>query len=705
MTALFFTAMGAVLRKPPSLKAQSDRQRPCRRILPTQLIALCLVNMMIFHTTVMADETPAESDTPALSLTEPDFDKVSTGTLYLQHNATYLDAPLLTSSVQMSINGIVARVTMEQSFSNDGSHWVEGTYVFPLPDNAAVNSLQIRVGERVINGRIAEKHAAEKIYQTARDAGQISSLVRQERPNLFTSRIANIPPGESISTILTYTQTIDYRLDRFSLTFPMTLTPRYTNAETDPADAVAITPPQGYPDQITGPTTDLEVAFWNDSAQAPSISMISSPSHELTMSENERLTTLATPGVVPMDRDFVLQWSPSMGITPSVNTWQERVADRDYLLAMVVPPQMDSSPPDLNRELILVIDTSGSMAGQSMDAAKQALQIALDGLRESDRFNIVAFDSSTRRLYSSSRPANSGNIEQAHRYIASLQADGGTEMSPALRQALANPVEGYLRQVVFITDGSVSNEQALFAQIQQQLRSARLFTVGIGSAPNNWFMRKAAEAGRGTFITIASSAVAQEKMSSLFRQIESPALTDLNITWLGGPADVAPSPLHDLYLGEPLIFSAQLGEATTGFKLTGNLGQTPWEQTLNLDDTPTTGTGLSSVWARQKITSLLEQQRYSEDAETFKPLVTRIALEHQLLSPYTSFVAVDETVVRHENEQLTAGRVPNLMPAGSQMQSVIIPQGAAGIDTLWLFSALCGALSWLSFRLCRREQV
>lgn len=678
-----------------------------RQTSPTHIIVLVTVMVCIwtFIPTLSANESMLEPEIPVLALAPPDFDQVTTGTLYLKDHNSYLDAPLLTSSVRMTINGIVARVTLEQSFSNDGPNWVEGTYVFPLPDSAAVNSMQITIGERVINGRIEEKIKAERLYKQARDAGQITSIVKQERPNLFTSKIANIPPGESISTTIVYTQTIHYSQDRFSLTFPMTLTPRYSTQSSTAADRAAITPPQGYPDQIVGPTADLKINFWSDETLGQSVSMIGSPSHELTLTENDELTTLAPPTTIPMDRDFILQWSPSMGSIPTVNTWLETVGERNYLLAMVVPPQSESSPPDLNRELILVIDTSGSMAGESMHAAKQALQIALDGLRESDRFNIVAFDSTTQRLFSSSRHADSNALEQANRFVGSLQADGGTEMSTALRQALANPVDGYLRQVVFITDGSVGNEEELFKQIQQQLRSARLFTVGIGSAPNNWFMKKAAQAGRGTFITIPYASVAEEKMAALFRQIESPALTDLAIDWIGGPADVAPSPLHDLYLGSPLIFSAELGDSTTGFRITGNLGQTPWEQTLNLNDTPASGNGLSSVWARQKISSLLEQQRHSQDSELYRPLVTRIALDHQLLSPYTSFVAVDETVVRDASEFLASGRVANLMPAGSAMQPVLIPQGAAGIGTLWWFSALCAGLSWFSFRLHRRKEV
>lgn len=664
-----------------------------------------LLALLVCFSSAFGNEETVAIESVHSHATQPDYDEVSTGTLYLQDQSTYFDAPLLTSSVRMTITGIVAKVTLEQTFSNDGASWVEGTYVFPLPDNAAVNAMRITVGEKVIVGSIAEKVKAEQIYQAAKDAGQIASLVKQERPNLFTSRITNIPPGQSINTTISYTQTIDYRQDRFSLTFPMTLTPRYSNATVDSVDANAITPPQGYPEQITGPTTDLSINFWPDDSSGQSFSMINSPSHELSLIENDRFTTISLPSSVPMDRDFVLQWSPSTGATPIISTWLETVAERDYLLAMIVPPEVESTPTDLNRELILVIDTSGSMAGQSMEAAKHALQIAIDGLSETDRFNIVAFDSTTRRLFSHSRPAATRSLEQARRFVNALQADGGTEMSAALRQALANPIKGYLRQVVFITDGSVGNEEALFGQIQQQLRSARLFTVGIGSAPNNWFMKKAAQAGRGTFITIPDTSEARKKMTTLFRQIESPALTDLDIAWLGAPADVAPSPLHDLYLGEPLIFSAELGDNTTGFRITGNLGQTPWEQTITLDDAPASGSGLSTVWARQKITSLLDQQRFSDDAELFKPLVTHIALDHQVLSPYTSFVAVDESPSRPTNELLASGRIPNLMPAGSAMQPVLVPQGAAGVDTLWLFSALCAALSWLSFRQRRKVEI
>ncbi|MBX2824210.1 MAG: marine proteobacterial sortase target protein [Gammaproteobacteria bacterium] len=673
-------------------------------LLPVSMLLLGLVVFANLVSPASATELEAAggsseiNDGPAAHIDPPDFDAVTSGTLYFEDVNRYLDAAILNSSVHMKINGIVARVSTLQTFSNTSPHWLEGIYVFPLPENAAVNAMEIVVGERTIKGQIAEKQQAEAAYRKAKSSGQLTSLVSRERPNLFTTRIANIAPGESISITLTYTQTITYRNERFSLTFPMTLTPRYSNASV--TDVAAITPPQFDRHSINGPSTTLQIDF----PANQSLSTISSPSHQVTLSESDSFTTLTLVGPVPMDRDFVLHWSPAFGAEPTVSTWQENVEGRDYLLAMIVPPDARSLLRDIPRELILVMDTSGSMAGQSMLAARQALHTALDGLRSGDRFNIIAFDSDAYNLFPASRVATEDPLRQARRFVQSLQAEGGTEMSEALRRALANPVEGYLRQVVFFTDGSIGNENQLFRQIEQQLRHARLFTVGIGSAPNDWFMKKAAQLGRGTFTFVPHISAAPEKINALLKQIDTPALTDLDIEWYGDTAELAPSPLQDLYAGEPLVFSAELGPNTTGFIVRGMQGDVPWEQDVTLAETTVSNTGLSTVWANRKIASLLDLQRTNGEPELYKNRITQIALDHQLVSPYTSFVAIDKNPVRAEGEPLESTRLANLLPAGSTMRPLHLPTGATGIDTLWVFSFLCGTLALFLSRVQGRRQ-
>jgi len=623
---------------------------------------------------------------------ESNLEEISSGTLVLHsaHNVGY--APMLSSALQIDISGMIAKVELTQSFQNDTANWVEARYSFPLPDQSAVNSLIINVGDRTIVGEIKEKKQAEAQFQSAKQEGRVATLVKQHRPNLFFASVANIAPGETISVKLIYIQHAAYHDDLYSLRIPLTLTPRYFNDTVNAPDELTV-PQISLPSGSPLETLSHRVSINGTVHGTHSHQTFSSPSHRLNLSNIDEATQFELSDVTYLDRDFLLEWSDSKEMQPIVRVWRETVDAEDYLLASILPPGAEDNLPEQPRELIVVIDTSGSMAGDSMPAAISALVNALSGLRANDKFNIIEFDDTHRALFETPQFANTENLAAGRLFAQRLYADGGTEMLPALQTAMNYPHTEMLRQIVFITDGSVNYEESVIESVARQLRGARLFTVGIGAAPNQWFMRKVAQAGRGTAVHISKVQDVGKVMSRLLDKLEKPVLTNIAVQIDDPSSDVVPNPIPDLYANEPVVVAARLGSKATSLTVTGRWGNQPWEQRVDFKDSPFVNTGLSSVWARRKIEHFEDKQRSHSDPEYYKSIILRLALNHQLLSRYTSFVAIEEEISRPQAADLKLGAVPNLKPAVTPVQSVTLPQGSAGSDTLLLLGLLMALLA------------
>jgi Ca-activated chloride channel family protein len=356
--------------------------------------------------------------------------------------------------------------------------------------------------------------------------------------------------------------------------------------------------------------------------------------------------------------------------------------------------------------VIFIIDTSGSMQGPSIVQAKAALTMALDRLEPTDRFNVIQFNSFTETLYPEPVAASASNLEAALDYVAALEADNGTEVLPALEAAFAMPSSAtHLRQVVFITDGAVGNEEQLLTLIRQSLGRARLFTVGIGAAPNGHFMRGAAGMGRGTFTFIGSDRDVQERMGQLFEKIESPALTDVELGWPEGlSAELALASVPDVYHGEPVIVSARLVGPVKGLlSFTGRSGSGYWLRQVPLS-IATANAGVASLWARGRIDDLLDERRSGADPEIIRRAVLALALAHKLVSPYTSLVAVDRTPVRPAGLSSGSTAVPHLAPAGSAWSgdTVGYPATATAAPLHVAIGVLLLFLAFVAFALTRR---
>lgn len=629
--------------------------------------------------------------------------------------------PVLDTEVDIRVSGPLARARVVQTFRNPGEAWQEGIYVFPLPDNAAVDRMRLRIGERIVEGEIREREEARATFEQARERGQRAALVEQERPNLFTTSVANIPPGAEVKVEIEYQQTLDYQIidgsGRYSLRFPMVVGPRYipgdaltgedrgrTRGTDQVADAGRISPPVLHPSAGLINPVRLRVEL---DAGVP-VATLDSPYHAIRSSAptpSRRVVELAA-GATPANRDFVLTWTLAAGQAPRVALFVERGEKLDHALLMLVPPQLPAGERPLPRDVVFIIDTSGSMAGTSIVQAREALALALRRLGPQDRFNVIEFNSITSALYDGVRDATPERIEQATRWVRSLQARGGTEMAPALSAALDGGEDpARVRQVIFLTDGAVGNEEALFRLIEERLGDARLFTVGIGSAPNSHFMRKAAAAGRGTFTYIGNLDEVQARMSELFARLETPLLKGVEIRWPEGTeADQWPRKLPDLYAGEPLVVAVALKKADGEVQVSGWGREVRWQSAVDLRQA-NTGSGLGALWARQRIDALMDSLRAGAAEDEVRQEVIAVALAHRLTSRYTSLVAVDRTPVRPADSALQGGAMPTNLPHGWEHEAVFgqLPMGATDARLNLLLGTLALLACALLWALQRRR--
>ncbi len=625
------------------------------------------------------------------------LDEVGAGELLFKRGTEWQPSLRLGTRVDIQVSGMVARVTVEQRFQNPNPEWAEGSYVFPLPETAAVAEMRITVDDRVIVGEIHEKQAAQQIYNDAKAAGQRAALLEQNQPNLFRTRVANLGPDQEISVTLVYLEKLAYQSGEFSLRLPMTVTERFdpytelrASGEMAPLDNDA----EPHFAASNAPRNPVQITARIDAGMA--LAEIRSPSHpvhieaapvsQASQAETTAYNVALANNVVPMDRDFVLRWRPTPGTAPRAALFAETIDDATYAMLMVVPPDVGRSTQGLGREVIFVVDTSGSMQGQSIEAARQALGSALRTLERDDRFNIIAFDDQTVKLFSQAQLAAGSYLQDGWEFVNRLQAGGGTRMEPALRAALDGQPElakGAVRQVIFITDGAVGNGDELFRLIDRKLGQSRLFTVGIGSAPNSHFMRKAAQFGRGSFTYIANTAEAQHEMTALFDKLAAPQLSNLSVNW-SGTAEMFPARVPDLYAGEPLVVTAQLTDSAAPLRVSIADGNDQWREELRLPSV-TAHPGVGTLWARDKLEALYDQITEHGESDTVRDAIVAIGLRHKLVSRYTSFVAVEQTPVRPAEAPVLSSRVPNARPAG---QVLALPQTDAGTYSSLLFGAL-----------------
>ncbi len=649
-------------------------------------------------------------------------DQASAAELLLElADGVHSTALLLEMDIAGEINGLVATLTLRQRFRNPSDQWVNGRYVFPMPDRAAIDSLTLETDGRVIRGAVKEKEQAKKEFVAAKTSGKKAALMQQNRPNLFSMSLANIAPGGEVIASITWVETVRFDHGVFSLRLPTTLTPRYI---------------PGYPIVATidgkefvaeqSLTIDTASGWSQNTDQVPDAANVTPPQIRSTDSQNSHLFSIAltldagiplaeitstTHGInvipaqqqsfraerqhigfinesEPMDRDLVLNWKPVASNSPTAAAFTRQGPDGNYTLLMLTPP-VNNVVQTLPREVIFIIDSSGSMAGISMPQAKQGLQAALGHLSPGDRFNIIDFDSNARAIFGIPMMATQSYLAHGSQFVKNLVADGGTNMEAALSLAFSQPAtEGYLRQIVFITDGSVGNERNLFDLIHRRLGDARLFTMGIGSAPNSHFMRGAAHFGRGSFHYIDSLNQAASSMNELFSKIDRPVMQDIEVQW---PENITPeyfpAPLPDLYIGEPLMLIAKSDRPIGEIHISGKLAGSSWQRTINASEGPA-ASGIDKLWARRKIEFLESEEVIGGlSTERVRKEITALGVHHQLATRYTSFIAVEDEPSRPIERTATESELPNLMPNGNTMM-VPMPNTATGATLLIILGSM-----------------
>jgi Ca-activated chloride channel family protein len=549
------------------------------------------------------------------------------------------ELPLKRTDVKAEISGFIARVTVTQEFDNQFSQPVEAVYSFPLPQDAAVDDMTMQVGGRKIKGRVMRREEARKTYEEAKARGSVASLLDQERPNIFTQSVANIPPFQPARVVISYVETLRYEAGSYEFTFPMTVGPRYT-----PAGATA-------PDTNAGVrpgNISLEI---NIDAGVP-LESVASGTHEIeTLTANSRANVrLKSAGEIP-NRDFTLKYDVA-GRAVSDALLTHRDERGGFFTFILQPPDRVDAAEATPKELVFVVDTSGSMQGFPLDKAKETAAIALANLNPQDTFNVITFSGEDRVLFPAPVPATKTNVKKAQDFLAGSQSGGGTEMMKAIKTALdPTDAQSHIRIACFMTDGQVGNDFGIISEVQKH-PNARVFALGFGDSPNRFLLDQMALHGRGAveYVTGPDEKDAKDLARRFYERVRNPLLTDLQIDWNGLPvADVYPQRLPDLFGAQPVAVAGRFtGAASGAIRLTGKRAGQPFsrEIAVNFPDTQPAHDTLATLWARRRVADLMAQDfnglQNGNPKPEIKDAITNLGLEFRLLTQFTSFVAVDE---------------------------------------------------------------
>ncbi len=582
--------------------------------------------------------------------------------------------PLRSTGVHAALRGHMAAVAVRQRFENASSVPIEVTYSFPLPENSAVMDMRMTIGNRIIASDIMRREDARNTYEAAKASGHTASLLEQERPNIFTQSVANIAPGEHIDVEIRYLQTLTYDSGEYEFVFPMVVGPRFSPPGSAP-DAANVSPPVvGH-----GVRTGQDIAIELDIQAGFPIVAWSAPTHPIEAKpEGGNLgVALASADELP-NRDFVFRYRVA-GSQPqgAVFLGEPDPAGRGHYLMVVYPPDTDVDAEVGRREIVFVVDRSGSMRGPPLALAKQTVRELLARLRPVDTFDVVGFASGTERLFGTPRPANAGNLVLALQFLDDMRGGGGTMMANAVQASLADDVaKGFNRYVLFLTDGWIGNEDEIFAgaralvdRIGKRGNVARVFGIGIGSSPNTYFTEGLAKAGGGVERTISTREHPARAVNALMHDIDRPALTDLALD--PGPnlgIDRHPAEMPDLFVSQPVVVMGRY-DGTVGDTVTLSGKRRGQVVPIRLPVRRIEGANplLSVLWARAKVGDLTTQLWHDHDPAVIEQ-ITELGLEHRLVTAYTSLVAVDRTRVVSDGDPERVEQ-PGLVPEGTNPAS------------------------------------
>lgn len=595
---------------------------------------------------------------------------------------------LKSTHLDIKVQGMLAFVELEQVYQNPALETLNGRYQFPLPENSAVFAMEMLLDNRKIIGEIKEKQHAEILYKKAQQQGHKAALVKNQNANVFKTKVANIEPGQEVSVKLRFQFPLEYQNEVFSLRLPTVIAPRYLNTihfnedeafnpvENSASHNTILAEEAPAPDflpntVLTSFNANNKITINFDVNLGFELDTITSPSHLLSVIQtgNTQYQLIPAPQSLVANRDFDIKFTPNLNEHINTQVFYEHINGEVFYKLMMMPPKSDYVAHSLPRELVFVIDTSGSMAGTSMTQAKQALITALEKLSTDDLFNIVAFDHEVTLFKQEAVAATYSQLQAAKRFIAGLAADGGTEINSALAASFDGQFdETRVRQVMLLTDGAIGDVESVKQLVKQRRADSKLFSIGIGSAPNSHLMKLLAKHGKGDTLFINNLDQIANEVALLSDKLSNPALQNIRVLNDMGLPIASSLPTADLYFSSPLVAYFKSDNLAEAVQIVGDGVNGKFLKRVSLENA-IAAKGIARAYAKEQINTL--------DLVKDKQLITTLGINHGLLTPYTAFIAVEEYFGDVANKSLEA---PNMLPKGSAM-----PQTSGNHDRLlWL---------------------
>ncbi|MCI0416022.1 VWA domain-containing protein [bacterium] len=607
----------------------------------------------------------------SVSFSENQKDQTLSPYFFVEGDPAVDQLPLKETRVEIAISGVIADVSVLQIYENEGSRPINARYIFPASTRSAVYGMRMRIGDQLIVAKVKEKEKAKKEFEKAKQTGKSASLLEQNRPNVFSMSVANILPGDRIEIELRYTELLVPTDGVYELVFPTVVGPRYSSQSEAAAPKENQFTHSPYLHERIPPKSAFHLSS-TISSGVP-IQDLMCASHRISTTwKNPMLAELALnePDDFQGNRDFILRYRLTGNqIASGLMLYQGK--DENFFLYMAQPPARVSVTDHPAREYIFVVDISGSMNGFPLETSKQLLRDLIGGLQPSDRFNMVLFAGSSAALSAKSLPASPENIRQALQLIDSQRGGGGTELLDAMQRAMSIPNEKAVARIIaLVTDGYISAEKETFDYIRNHLDQSNVFAFGIGTSVNRYLIEGVAKAGKGETFVVTDPADA-EAMAAKFREyIQNPVLTDITVRISNFHTyDVESPKLPDLFAHRPvLLFGKWRGSVTGSIELTGQTGRGGYQTNLNVANVKPqeANRALRYLWARSRISELSDYGSSQPEADRIAK-ITSLGLTYNLLTQYTSFIAVRE-IVRNTQE-----------PARDVDQPVPLPKGVTDL--------------------------
>lgn len=615
--------------------------------------------------------------------------------------------PLKQTEVKAKIAGNISRVEVVQKFENPFPESIEAVYIFPLPDEAAVDDMEIKIGSRTIKADIKLREEALEIYEQARKQGRTAGLLEQERDNIFTQSLANIKPGEKIEVTIRYTESLKFAGGDYEFVFPMVVGPRYISRNSTPplvrggqggvnTDADRINPPVLPPGTRSGHNIAVSVEI--DAGVA--IGDVRSTSHQITTDRSGNIVQvqLANSDTIP-NKDLILRYRVA-GENTRATILTQSDKRGGHFATYLIPALNYKTNEIVPKDVVFLMDTSGSQQGEPLAKSKELMRRFIQGLNPTDTFTIIDFANTAKALSTTPLANTPENRQKAINYIEKLQANGGSELLNGIQAVMNFPAAatGRLRSIVLITDGYIGNENEVLARVQGSLKPGnRLYSFGVGGSVNRFLINRLAEVGRGTSQVIRHDEPSAEAADKFFREINRPVLTNIQISWegMGEKPEIYPIAPPDLFASQPLVLFGKKSDRTNGqLRIRGTLaGGKAYEQVLPVNFARSAGArqrestsvaagatdfgnpAVAQLWGRSRIKDLMNQM-FGGETKSLVEAVTNTALTYRLLSEYTAFVAVSEEVRVEPDGTRRRVQVPVELPQGVSYEGIFQSEGA-----------------------------